>query len=65
MKQLLSLLILLSFALTAFVPIQAQQQPQEPAAADDVVRISLSWCKSMPWSQTRAESDQGPHCRRF
>ena len=38
MKQLLSLLILFSLALSSVIPIQAQQQ--EPTAADDVVRIS-------------------------
>ncbi len=39
MKQLLSLLILVSLALSTIVPIQAQQQTP-PTAADDVVRIS-------------------------
>ena len=39
MKQLLSLLILVSLALSTILPIQAQQQTP-PTAADDVVRIS-------------------------
>ena len=40
MKQLLTLLVLSSLTLSTIIPIQAQQQPQEPTAADDVVRIS-------------------------